>query len=296
MKTELIIISYNTAELTLQCIESAYKYGGIDELEICVVDNASTDDTIESIRNKFPNVRIVENPENYGYAKACNIGAFSSEADFIVLSNSDIIFKQDSLLNLVKRLTEDERLGIVGPQQYYRDGSRQRSAGLAPSPGSVLVEHIGFEKLYSAFCQLVKMSPQYPDGYIDGAVLCIINEVYKELNGMDEDFFFYSEELDLCKRLRQKGYINETLLDSKVIHLRGGSGDRLSEKSVRMLLESKYKYLCKHYSEKAARKYSRSSYIAFQFKYSVFRFISKNRADNQKLFAKELKRIWKHGI
>jgi GT2 family glycosyltransferase len=228
-----------------------------------VVDNASTDNTVETIKSKFPNVRIIVNTDNYGYAKACNIGVFSSTADNIILSNSDIIYKDNSIKLLNDKLN-DPKTGIIGPQQFFPNGRFQRSAGFAPGLVFSLFE-LGFDKVYRNLCWNMNTSPQYPNGYIDGGVLAFKKETYEVLNGMDEDFFFYAEEADLCFRAIKKGYRNSTIIDAEVIHLRGSSSDTLpSEKSLEMLIKGKKLFLKKHrnlFERKLAVNIEKYSYL-----------------------------------
>lgn len=247
MEVELIIISYNTRDLTLRCIETALEYGGLVELEICIVDNASSDDTISKIRSEYPKVRIIENVSNLGYAKACNIGVLSSSAEYIILSNSDVEYKQDSLKYLIESLSEPNA-AFVGPQQFFPNGRHQRSSGFAPGFIQSVFD-FGLDKVYRNVCWNMTQSPQYQNGYIDGAVLAFRKEVYKELEGMDEDYFFYTEEADLCYRAWKKGYRNFTVRQAEVIHLRGSSSDKMpSDKSINMLVDSKRIFLNKHRS------------------------------------------------
>jgi len=247
MDTELIIISYNTSELTQKCISSAYEMGGIDELKICVVDNCSTDSTVDDILSNFPEVRLIRNNENLGYAKACNIGALSSESEFIILSNSDIEYKHKSIRILIESLA-DPKIAIAGPQQFFANGHYQRSAGFAPGIIQALFD-LGIDKIYRNLAWNMKQSPQYPNGYIDGGVIALRKAIYEELGGMDEDFFFYSEEADLSYRAWQKGYRNGTIREAEVIHYRGGSSENVpNEKAIDMLIKSKKLFMEKHRS------------------------------------------------
>jgi hypothetical protein len=129
---DVIIINYNTRQLTCDCIDSL-RSNDVGENNIIVVDNASTDDSVNFLSQNYPHVRIVRNDKNYGYAKAINIGVSISTADYFIISNSDIIYPEQSIQNLISSYKELDKAGVVAPQFINADGSYQEAFSYFPS-------------------------------------------------------------------------------------------------------------------------------------------------------------------
>ncbi len=260
---ELIVISYNSCQMTLDCIESVINTTEGLDVGITVVDNASTDDTIVEVIKRFPKVKIVSNESNLGYAAAVNAGAKANNSEYLIISNNDVIYLGGSIEKLVNYLRENPGTAVTGPQQMYLDGCWEYSHGRLP--GIVL----GLKNLFLITSiqqnwQRLKwkkknagMKPKNTQ-YIDGAVMAIRKDVFDSLNGFDEDYFFYTEEADFCKRVRDKGLKVKFIPDAVVTHIRGGSSARMGydERKVQAFIKSKFIYCDKHFSSVRTRIYA----------------------------------------
>lgn len=304
---DIIIISYNCRDHTLNCIKSIYETQDSLNFEIFVVDNASTDDTIERLHELYPEVRIVANSENLGYAGAVNAGAFIAEAAYLILSNADVIYQPGSIQNLIEYLEENPKCGAVGPQQLFPNEGWQNSYGELPgyflglknvffiSPLSRILKKFYFKNGASSDIRNA--------GYIDGAVIACKKKIFDRIKGFDEDYFFYTEEADFCYRLNKAGYDIVSLPKARVIHLRGGAseGGGMSEKHIEMLIGSKGIFCRKHLSKGESKFYYRceilfSLEIIFIWKIlglilpGKFKLKSKTKIDTMKLFIKTWKK------
>ncbi|HYF02178.1 MAG TPA: glycosyltransferase family 2 protein, partial [Patescibacteria group bacterium] len=232
---DIIIISYNCAVLTLKCIESVFKTH--PTARVTIVDNASTDNSPSIIRQNFPEIQIIENKENRGYAGAVNIGMKATQAPFAIISNADVEFFENSIELLKNVLKNNSRIGAAGPQQVYPDGGWQRSYGIQPGIGEVLRELVLWTYVDYALNRLAwkffkkgefsQKSDVYKNvQYLDGAVIAVSREAFEQLRGFDEDFFFYAEEADFCLRLQKSGWKVVHVPYSRVLHHRGGSSTK----------------------------------------------------------------------
>ena len=251
---DIVIISYNTCELTLQCIKSIYATSSDNIQNIIVVDNNSNDNTIEKIKKSFPDVKIIANDDNSGYGKAANIGVKESNTDYIIISNPDVIYHEHSIKKLLETFDLEPDCGICGPAQIFPNGKYQRSYGDLPGiklafKDILLITHIAnfIKKVFHS--KKIKEVP-----YLDGAVLAIEKAIFDNLNGFDEDYFFYTEEADLCFRINKSGkkVIHNPV--SVVTHLRGATeSKKVDPKRIKMLIHSKAIFCDKHFNKLSSK-------------------------------------------
>lgn len=293
---DLIIVSYNGKELTRQAIESAIN-NSVKPQKIILVDNNSIDGTVDYIRNNFSNVHCISLPFNAGYGKAINIGFKYTNSKYVVIANNDVIFPEfffEKVLDTTLHL--EENFGVIGFQQIFPDGSFQNSYGR-------------FHNLFSAFLDVTlltlvelrvkKIIWKYKLNkklkrvdYVDGAIFCVNKNAFEKINGFDEDFFFYSEEVDLCKRMKKNGFSVWFDSNNIVIHYRGqGKTNKLglSENSIPQFVKARSLYCLKHLG-----KFSTSIYLLiesiFYFEISfIFRlkyFLFKNSSPKQHILTR----------
>jgi GT2 family glycosyltransferase len=249
--------------MTLGCIESIHNTTEGLDIGITVVDNASTDDTITEISKKYSIVKIISNKENLGYAGAVNAGAKNSVAEFLIVSNNDVMYHENSIEKIITYLINNSDTAVTGPQQLYPDGSWEYCYGRLP--GIIL----GLKNLFMITSiqqniQRMKWNKKNKGikpksvGYIDGAAMAIRKSVFESLNGFDEDYFFYTEETDFCKRVKDKGFKVKFIPDAIVTHIRGGSSARMGydENKVQQFIKSKFIYCEKHFSSLTTRIYA----------------------------------------
>ena len=196
----VVIVNFNGADVLKPCIESILASEGAFLLEIVVVDNASTDNP-SSIKDAFGNaVKWIENQQNEGFAKANNQGVNSASGDWVLILNNDTILSKNALNNLLTYSMDHPEVGMVGPLLLNQDGTEQRQ-------GSVW--NVG------------KRGASYAVSFMVGACMLMKRSLYQSLGGFDEAFFFYNEDLDLCKRVRQAGYKLIRCSHATVVHVGG---------------------------------------------------------------------------
>lgn len=237
----IIIVNWNTAGLLIQCLESIYKTSHHYSFEIVVVDNGSNDDSVSIVAQHFPSVILIKNEQNLGFAHANNQGLSIGSGRYYLLLNSDTIVLPGALDVLVETADSDPRLGVVGPKLLNMDGSIQKSWASFPS---MLSELIGKN------FRIRKPVQYYPCAYevdcIGGACMLVRSETVEEVGQLDDAFFFYSEEVDWCYRIKKKNWKIWYVTSAEIYHLGGGSTQRGLVQLVR-LYRGKLQYFNKHH-------------------------------------------------
>ncbi len=272
---DFVIINYKTGDLTCSCIKSIFDTYSADA-KIVVVDNASPDDSVQTISKNFPDVKIIKNEQNRGYSYAVNVGVRATNSKFVIVSNADVEFHPASLHIAEQALSDDDKIGVSGFYEFYPGGKPQRSFGYFPGFKLGLMDIFfirGIRDNLHIISRKNKTNPTkiHKVEYADGACLLIRREVFEMLNGFDEDFFFYTEEADFCRRVWDLGYRVVVNPKATITHYRGASStqDFVVLQKEKMLAESKIKYLLKHCSKFETRffKYAQCShYLALTFK------------------------------
>jgi FkbM family methyltransferase len=229
LKCSIIIPTYNTRELTLACLASIVRFPPPSDYEVIVIDNHSSDNTYEQIRQQFPNVIAIRNPGNLGFARACNRGAHEAKGELLLFLNSDTQVLQGTFAELLRWMDENPSTGIVGPE-LIGPGPHllQMSWSWHPLNGGEILhryfapQHIaprGFKQ--QLIRRLQRSAREVP--FICGACLLIRRNVFDQLNGFDESFELYFEDTDLCWRCDNAGWKVEFVPTSKIIHHIGQS-------------------------------------------------------------------------
>lgn len=250
---DLIIISHNNKELTNQALQSVLKSTIIPQ-KIILVDNGSTDGTVEFIKERFLNVQIIKNEKNFGYSHAVNQGVKESTSHIVIVSNNDVIIKDDVFATIITDFEFNSKIGVLGVLQRYPNGKRQHSFGVIPGIFSAIRELFFLEslknKIILTFFKFFRKKPLRV-GYVDGAFIAIRREAYQSVGGFDENFFFYFEESDFCKRVKDEGWLVCVDLYSEIIHYRGQYSNNktgLERSRIKLFIESLNKYSIKHFT------------------------------------------------
>lgn len=218
MKLSIIIVNYKTPELTLRCIESIYASVIDVSFEVIVVDNDSQDNSKEKITHSFPSVKWISNTYNAGFGRANNLGVKHAKGEFILLLNSDMLLLPDQNLNvLLNRIKDNSKIGVIGCKLLNEDGSFQKSYYY--DIGTLKRELRNNVLWY----KLMKPVPKRLDAVM-GSFMLFRKTDFEKLEGFDEDFFMYAEELELCMRFKRK-LQKEIIYDENyiAIHKHGGS-------------------------------------------------------------------------
>jgi GT2 family glycosyltransferase len=283
---EVVVVTYNSARHIRACIESIAAEGAFP----VVVDNNSTDDTLEIVRLCCPEAKIIASDKNQGYGKAMNAGFRETKSDFVILSNPDVVFLDGSIARLAEFLTKNPRVGVTGPQQIFPDRSWQRSYGNLPGIWAGIKDAIGITSIGNwtrrvFWPRRIDRNPKEVP-YLDGGILMARREAIEYVEGFDEEFFFYGEESDLCARLRKAKWGVVFYPLTQVIHARGGSSIQVdsSDAYVTHMVNSQSKLARKYLSPWQARFYLWLQRIHFQrlaLTYGLLRIVLKEPKASQ---------------
>lgn len=197
-KVSIIILNWNGGEDVIECLKSV-KDIDYPDYEVLVVDNGSTDNSVEEIRNSFPDIKLIQNHENLGFAGGNNVGIRAAIGDYVMLLNDDTVVGKSILKNLVKAMESNENIGIAGPMiLYYNEPDKIWCAGSKLNFG--YTSHIGKGLNKELF------NKSYFVDYIAGCTMLIKKEVIDKIGLLDSEYFFYAEDADFCLRAKSAGY------------------------------------------------------------------------------------------
>jgi GT2 family glycosyltransferase len=246
----IVIVSWNTVQLLKQCLDSIYANPPGCTFEIWVVDNASSDESVSMLRSGFPDVHLIDNHENMGFAGANNQALKLCQGSFILLLNPDTIVKPHSLEQLIIVLRSQPQVGGIGPRLLNGDTSFQPSCYPFPTLTREFWRLFYLDKIvpYGIYDSLKwdQSKPRDVDS-IQGACLLLRKEVLDQVGLFDESFFLYSEEIDLCYRIKRAGWRLLWLPEASIVHLGGQSSKQVATKSFLNLYQGKVLFFRKHY-------------------------------------------------
>ncbi len=259
MDLSIIIVSWNVRDLLRQCLESIRRQsfdpaqvadppadpagpwganlrgdaGDRRSTEIIVVDNASTDGTVEILRSEFPDVRVMVNSENVGFTRGNNQALAQAQGRYLFLLNPDTELRPGALQTLSVYMDAHPRVGMVGPKLYQADGSPQSSRRRFPTLATAFFESTKLQQWFPRNRILTRYymldtsddAAQEVD-WITGSAMFVRREVYGQVGGFDEGFFMYSEELDWCCRAKKVGWQIVYLPSVQIIHHGGKSSEQ----------------------------------------------------------------------
>ncbi len=248
----VIILTYNVRDLTVSCIRSILANTDLtqDNIEIMVVDNASTDNTVEVLRRDFPEVKLVLNSSNLGFSNGNNEGLKVAQGKYLLLLNSDTEVQAGALHELIKFMNEHPEAGACGPQLLNQDGTIQPSGRSLPTLWSIFVGMTHLYRLWKKDFYLEKgrdYSKVKRVGEVSGAALLVRKSVYDQLGGFDPKLFIYYEDVDWCKRIGDAGYAVYYVPDSKIMHLWQRITKVISDRSYKASQDSLRYYFKKHH-------------------------------------------------
>jgi N-acetylglucosaminyl-diphospho-decaprenol L-rhamnosyltransferase len=250
----IVIVNYNGGQHLTRTLESLEKATLQIDCQVTVVDNASSDGSIEEARAAQPATRIIENSENLGFAQACNAGIRSLPAKHYLLLNSDTEVPAGAIERVWHFLAATEDAGIAGPSVVYPDGRDQRTARMFPTPANALFgRHSLATKLFPNNRFSRRYMPERGDApysvvdWISGACFMIQHDVISQIGLLDERYFMYWEDADWCFRAKQAGWKTYCVRDVEVVHLEGGSSAAASSMLVMEFHKSILHFYAKNY-------------------------------------------------
>ncbi len=219
IKVSIIIVSYNNPNVLKDTLVSLYDNISELEFEVIVVDNNSHEKNVEMIKTEFPQVKLIENNENSGFAKGCNIGAKVADGEFLLFVNSDIILEGNPVVDMLE-CYQDSTIGIVGAQLTNADGSIQPSSFRFPKLGMRFLQLSGLKNIIVKVFPKARYSGNKREvDYISGAFLMITKKLFFDVGMFDENYFMYQEDADLGYQVKLAGKKSILLTTRKVIHL-----------------------------------------------------------------------------
>jgi GT2 family glycosyltransferase len=260
MKLSVIIVNYNVKYFLEKCLTSVAKAAAELEVEVIVVDNASTDNSLEYLTPKFPSVRFISNKDNTGFGKANNQGLAEASGDYLLFLNPDTILPEHALTKCISFMDEHPEAGACGVRMI--DGS-----------GHFLPESKrGFPSLRTAFFKLSGITARFPHSktfaryylghlpenetnvvdVLAGAYLIVRREVLEKTGAFDEAFFMYGEDVDLSYRIQKAGWKNYYYTGTTIIHFKGESTKKGNLDYVHMFYKAMSIFVNKHYGGKGS--------------------------------------------
>ena len=246
MKLSIVIVSYNVRSFVAQCLDSVQKASeGLDGVEVFVVDNASSDDTVDYIGHHYPWVRLIANDDNLGFSRANNIAIRQAEGEYILLLNPDTIVAEPTLCACVSFMDAHPQAGGLGVRMHNADGSlAPESRRAIPSPWVSCLKMLGFTKRY----YMSHLSWDEPGRIevVSGAFFMLRRKALDQVGLLDEDFFMYGEDIDLSYRLLKGGWEN-WYHPSDIVHFKGESTQKSSFRYVHVFYQAMLIFFRKHY-------------------------------------------------
>lgn len=270
---DIILVSWNTCDLTIACLDSLAAAVSPYHMSIWVVDNASQDDSVRMIRERHPEVHVLVNTENRGFAAANNQALQASNGRYALLLNTDTIAHPQAISRLISFADAHERAGIVGPMLLNPDGSYQGSFAAQPSLGSELLSATGlgvriFGQWFPNYGPS-KAGIAQQAGYIQGACMLVRREALHQVGFLDEQYFMYSEEPDWCQRMSQVGWEIWYTPEAHITHYGGQSTRQRRHEMMVMLYRSKVRFFMKHRGRAYAMLFCTLLWVVLRFKQLV---------------------------
>jgi len=246
----IIIVNFNVKELLLNCLESIYKSKGAKkQWEIIVVDNASSDNSVNTVKKKYPLVRVIVSKRNLGFSSANNLGVSQSRGKFVLFLNPDTLVESKTLQETLDFMIADEKIGALTCRVDLPDGKMDYSCHRGfPTPWNSLCYFTGLSKLFPKS----KTFAGYPATYheiekvhvIDccsGVFLLVRREAGDNIGWWDEDYFWNGEDIEFCYRLKEAGYLIYFYPKVKITHFKGSSSGLKKTARTKVLREVRIK-------------------------------------------------------
>lgn len=256
---DIIIVNWNGGDALAQCIASIKNHENGFVRRVVVVDNASTDGSVETLSlTSEIEFKVFCNSENRGFGKACNQGARDSESEYILFLNPDAVLRSDSLAPVVAFMSDPKnaKVGIVGAKLIDEYGKTQRSCARFPTSKSIFIQAAGLDRIaprlfHSHFILEWDHEDIRSVDQVMGAFLMIRRSLFEELGGFDERFFVYYEDVDLCLRVHQRGFEVVHLPEAVAVHRGCGTTAAIPDTRLFLLWRSRILYAGKHFSRLA---------------------------------------------
>lgn len=249
---DIVIVNWNSGKMLSNCVYSILN-GNHDSIsKIIIVDNGSEDGS-ENLQIESNKILLIKNPSNYGFARSCNIGAKHGNCDYVLFLNPDTILEPNAINQTINYMEKDinRMVGISGIQLCYENGNVARHSSRFPSPFSFFMRSFGLHKI---FLSLDHVSTEWNHldtrevPHVIGAYFFVRSNLFNSLNGFDERFFVYLEDLDFSLRAHKLGFKTHFISTIKSVHIAGGTSRKIKAKRLFYSLRSRIIYSYKHFN------------------------------------------------
>jgi GT2 family glycosyltransferase len=255
IRISVIIVSYNTRDLLLDCLSSVYASEGDLDLEVFVVDNASSDGSVDVVGEYFPECTVIAGTENVGFSKANNKALRIATGDYILLLNPDTIMDANVLAAMTAYMEQNPDVGMCSCKLVLGDGSLDLACRRSfPSFWDGFCRAVGLSALFPRIPLFTRYNlthlnenETYPVDAVNGAFMFTRREAVEEVGFLDEDYFMYAEDLDWCFRFGKAGWKVMYHPVATTVHFKGQSSKARSSAMIREMFKSTKLFYRKHY-------------------------------------------------
>lgn len=263
MKLSIVIVNYNVKYFLHQALDAVFKSQVSFDYDVYVVDNSSSDDSVEMVRQEFPQVKLIASTENLGFSKGNNLAIRQSDAEYVLLLNPDTIIREDTLAQVVQFMDERPDAGALGVKMYDGQGIfLPESKRGFPSPKVAFYKMSGLSRLFPKS----KIFGEYHLGYLSedeihevdvlsGAFMLLRKSCLDQVGLLDEDYFMYGEDIDLSYRIQKAGYKNYYYPFAPIIHFKGESTKKGSLNYVKVFYQAMIIFAQKHFKNSGGQLY-----------------------------------------
>ncbi len=261
MDISVIIVSFNVRYFLESCLYSVFKSlketrGG----EVIVVDNNSVDGTVQMLQEKFPDVKLIRNGENKGFARACNQGLAIAQGRYVLLLNPDTLIEEDTLVKTVRFMDDHPEAGALGVRMIDGQGNfLPESKRALPTPMVAFYKIFGLASLFPRskrfnryYMGHLREDETNPVEVLTGAFMLIRTDLLRKIGGLDEEYFMYGEDIDLSYRILKEGYKNYYFPATTIVHYKGESTKKGSLNYVLLFYKAMLIFAGKHFSPRQA--------------------------------------------
>ena len=253
LSVSIVIVSWNTREMLLDALRTVLPFRDVRG-EVIVVDNDSQDGSADAVAEEFPEVVLIRNERNLGFAGGVNCGLRAARGRFVLLLNTDTLLLRDALLQLLRYADANPRAGIIGPRVLNEDLSLQRSRFRQPSLLNLALAATYLNKLLpnSSFFNRERLPEVGADlstlvDVVSGCCFLVRKEVLDRVGLLDEGYFMYAEETDLCRRAHEAGFEVHYAPVGEIVHFGGGSSRLAKRRNLLEFRRSILRYFAKHH-------------------------------------------------
>ena len=248
----IVSVTWNSSDCIRRLLESIDRASKGLAVEVLIVDNASTDDTVRKVRaNGVSNLRLIRLSRNLGYSRANNLGIRKARGDYVFLLNPDTQLEPNTLRLGISFMEQHPEVAVLAPQMFFPDGRLQPSVRTFPDPSSMLLELLGFSKLFPGLSKW-KLNPEPVSEPTEvdqpmGAALLMRRRVFLEMGAFDPRLRMFFSDVDLLKRVKSRGYRVVLHPDIKVKHVMGLSTRKARSRMALEWASGLTRYFAKHH-------------------------------------------------